>query len=133
MACWEQETRPRKRIRLDDILNADPSVTDSGVSLSPPQQHDAIQAELSDVELQPYTQSTLQQSIRAISESQSRTKDYLEHHNIVDVDSSAVQTVQCFQDLNGSSPIREVSTPHFKDQVCFGMVCKKYLVWQSSR
>ena len=128
MAYWEQETRPRKRVRLDDIPNADSSVTDPGVSFNPSQQHDAIQGELSDVELQPYTQSTLQQSISAISDSQSRTKDDLEHHTIVDVHSSAVQTVHCFQGLNGSSPIREVSTRHFKDQVCFGMVCKKYLL-----
>ena len=133
MAYWEQETRPRKRVRLDDILNADSSVTDPGVSFNPPQQHDAIQAELSDVELQPYTQSTLQQSIRAISESQSRTTDRSEHHNIVDTDYSAVPTVQCFQDLNGSNPLREVSTRHFKDQVCFGMVRKKYLMRISSR
>ena len=134
MACWEQETRPRKRIRLDDILNSDSSITDPSVSFNPPhQQHDAIQEELSDVELQSYTQSTPQKSTSAVSDGQSWTTDRAEHHNIVDVDCSAVQTVQCFQDLNGSSPLYEVPTRHFKDQVCFGMVSKKYLMWISSR
>lgn len=132
MAYWEQETQPRKRIRLDDILNSDSSITDPSVSFNPPRhQHDAIQEELSDVRLQ--SQSALQQSTITVSDGQSRTTDRLEHDDIVDVDYSAVQTVQCFQSLKGSSPLREVSSRHFKDQVCFGMVCKKYLMWISSR
>ena len=132
MVYWEQETQPRKRIRLDDILNSDSSIIDPSVSFNPPgQQHDAIQEELSDVELQ--SQSALQQSSSAVSDGQSRTTDRLELHDIVDVDYSVVQTVQCFQGLDGSNPLREVSTRHFKDQVCFGMVCKKYFMWISSR
>ena len=131
MASWEQETRPRKRIRLDDMLNSDSSITDPSVSFNPPrQQHDAIQEELSDVELQ--HKSALHQSTSAVSDGQSRTTDRLEHQNVVDADYSAVQTVQCFQGLNGSSPLRETSTRHFKDQVCFGMVRNNYLMWISS-
>ena len=126
MAYWEQETQPRKRIRLDEIFNSDSLIIDPSVSFNPPRQKDdTIQEELSDVEPQSYTQSTLQQSTRGVSDGQSRTTDSLEHHNIVDVDSSAVQTGECFKGLDRSSPIREVSTRHFKDQVCFGMVCKK--------
>ena len=131
MAYWEQETQPRKRIRLDEILNSDSSITDPSVSFNPPgQQHDAIQEELSDVELQ--SQSALQRSTSAVSDGQSRTTYPLEHHDIVDVEYIVVQTVQCFQGLDGSSPLREVSTRHFEDQVCFGMVCRKYLTWISS-
>lgn len=131
MAYWEQETQPRKRIRLDDILNSNSSITDPSVSFNPTgQQHDAIQEELSDVELQ--SQCTLQQSTSAVSDGQSRTIDRLDHHDIVDVDYSVVQTVQCFQGLNGSSPLREVSPRHLKDQVCFGMVCKNHLMWIQS-
>ena len=131
MASWEQKTRPRKRIRLDDMLNSDSSIIDPSVCFNPPrQQHDAIQEELSDVELQ--SKSTLQQSISAVSDGQSRTTNRLEHHNIIGADYSAVQTVQCFQGLIGSSPLCKVSTCHFKDQVCFGMVRKKYLMWISS-
>ena len=121
MAYWEQVTQPRKRIRLGDILNSGSSIADPNVSFNPPgQQHDAIQEELSDVELQP--QSGLQQSISAVSDGQSRITDRLEYHDIVDVD------YRVAQNLNGSSPLREVSTRHFEDQVCFGMVCTKYLM-----
>ena len=125
MAYWEQETQPRKRIRLDDILNSDSSMIDPSVSFNPRQKDAATQEELSDVDLQSYTQSTLQQLTNAVSDGQSRTTDGFEHHNIVDIDSSAVQTVKGSQGLSRSNPIREVSTRHFKDQVCFGMVCKK--------
>ena len=131
MAYWEQETQPRKRIRLDDILNSNSSIIDPSVSFNPPdQQHDAIQEELYDIELQ--SQSALQRSTSAASDGQSRTTYRLEHHDMVDVDYSVVQTVQCFQGINGSSPLREDSTRHFEDHVCFGMVCRKYLMWLSS-
>ena len=134
MAYWEQETQPRKRIRLDDILNSDSTMIDPSVSFNPPRQKDAAtQEELSDVDPQSHTQSTLQQLTSAVSDGQSRTTDRSEHHDIVDADYSAVPTVQCFQGLNGSNPLREVSTRHFKDQVCFGMVRKKYLMRISSR
>ena len=126
MAYWEQETQPRKRIRLDDILNSNSSMIDPSASFHPPRQKDAAtQEELSDVDLQSYTQSTLQQLTSAVSDGQSRTTDRFEHHKIVDIDSSAVQTVKGSQGLSRSNPICEVSTRHFKDQVCFGMVCKK--------
>ena len=125
MAYWQQETQPRKRIRLDDILNSDSSMIDPSVSFYPRPKDAATQEELSDVDLQPYTQSTLQRSTSAVSDGQSRTTDRFEHHNILDIDSSAVQKVQYFQGLSRSNPIRELSTRHFKAQVCFGMVCKK--------
>lgn len=121
-----QDGRPRKRIRIDDIINGDAQVAPFCYSSSNSTQGQPSLSPSIATDITPhiYGNRTYRQSFVEHHVDHSETRFQSRANDVVAPLSITNQTLASFQDQYQTSCHDELSIPNNKNQVCFGMVSR---------